>query len=608
MKERISRFAIVVAIVVVGYMPAFAQNPSFGNFSDTTNLQLNGAAAQASDNTVLRLTPAVISCGVDECTPTPDSHVAGSAFFSVLQPIAGGFTSQFQFQISPGAVGCCADGFAFVIENTAANALGGAGGAIGYGVGVGDDAGAGIPNSLAIEFDSFQNVWDADNHHVAVQSCGTGANNQFHVNVDSSFNPVVPPSTDPVAFNSCKLGLAPLTATLFPNGLFDGATHTVNLSYTPGSLKITVDTVLVLTVPVDLSHQLNLTNDGKAYVGFTAANGASTENHDILNWTFTPQAFQTTTISHDTPSGVTTPFDFGPFNFKSTPTTLNTDHLDITARPIPPGTTFTMMGGGTAQCIVYKNTGGTCWEFDVKCTGADCGGTYNAEFATSYDSDSTIIGAAFGKGEPDCADATTYANQITAFTQTRLDPTTKGRSGGTGSCWVALQNLTYPNADMSIVNATLPLVKKGTSISYGLAVLNLGANPATGISVTNPIPLPDTKMALTISAVCITGASGVSCTNNHSVIPPCTVAPDPARSGFSIVTCQAGNLVPFSLRSLASALIQLTFSLNSSVAGGTIITDTATVKAINPDSRTSNNSSTAVTKVCTSISGTKCIQ
>ena len=42
------------------------------------------------------------------------------------------------------------------------------------------DIGTPISNSLAIEFDTYQNGWDPDANHVAVQSCGTGPNSQVH--------------------------------------------------------------------------------------------------------------------------------------------------------------------------------------------------------------------------------------------------------------------------------------------------------------------------------------------------------------------------------------------------------------------------------------------
>ena len=41
----------------------------------------------------------------------------------------------------------------------------------------------------------------------------------------------------------------------------------------------------VLSVAVDLNSQMNLV-DGTAILGFTSATGGSTENHDILSWSF----------------------------------------------------------------------------------------------------------------------------------------------------------------------------------------------------------------------------------------------------------------------------------------------------------------------------------
>ena len=48
--------------------------------------------------------------------------------------------------------------------------------------------GEGIPNSLAIEFDTYQNGWDpqavnGNVSHVAIQSCGTGPNTSHHTTV-----------------------------------------------------------------------------------------------------------------------------------------------------------------------------------------------------------------------------------------------------------------------------------------------------------------------------------------------------------------------------------------------------------------------------------------
>ena len=359
----------------------------------------------------------------------------------------------------------------------------------------------------------------------------------------------------------------------------------------------------------DFGGHLAVDNNGAVYVG------GGTSSTDFVT---TEGALQTTygggdsdgfmvkiaaprvklTMTQPTPPGVTTVFDFGPFNFKSTPagTTHSGNSLTITAIPVDPSV-FNPAGGPfpTAQCFVYDGTGGRCIELDVNCSGPDCGGTYDSEFATSFDFLGSFVGKpGFLKVKDKTCSPTifgdpTTTNQITAFTVQRLDPTTKGRSGGSGSCWVAVQGLTYPATDLSIVKVANPWVKSGHNLTYGIVVLNLGPNLATGVSVTDAIPIPG-SMTLVSSALCVTGTSGLTCTTNNSVIPPCTV-------GANVVTCQVGNLLPFSLKTLAGAGIQLTFKVNSSVPSGTKIRNTATVQAFNPDPGTNNNSSTAVTKV-----------
>ncbi len=190
MKVGISRFVIVAAVAVLvlagSVAPVLAQSPSFSDFSSTTNLRRNGNAVIFNGN-VLRLTPAATS-------------QSGSAWFNVLQPVTGGFTTTFTFQISntnPASPNFPADGIAFVIQNAAAGtaALGGGGGGIGY---------DGIPNSLAVEFDTYANLGPGPNNdpnanHVGVQSCGTDPNSANHLATHG----------DSV---SCNLGLNPSPA------------------------------------------------------------------------------------------------------------------------------------------------------------------------------------------------------------------------------------------------------------------------------------------------------------------------------------------------------------------------------------------------------------
>jgi hypothetical protein len=145
-------FAALVAMALLFVcisIPAAAQL-AYNDFSSTAGLTLKGSAIQATNGNkqVLRL------------TTDGQQHVSGAAWATSQQSVGSGFTTVFTFQIShspttgPGP----ADGLAFVIQNSqnetasGVNALGGSGGAIGYGIpnldGGTDDSGTPIDNSL----------------------------------------------------------------------------------------------------------------------------------------------------------------------------------------------------------------------------------------------------------------------------------------------------------------------------------------------------------------------------------------------------------------------------------------------------------------------------
>jgi hypothetical protein len=221
-------------------------------FSANGALTLNGSAQRT--DTALRLTPALRTQG-------------GSAWLDEKQNVLNGFSTMFQFQITDRRSAfdksvtedTGGDGFAFVIQNSGPDALGGRGAAMGY---------AGIPNSLAIEFDTWDNnesgqvlLRDPDDNHISVQTRGTETNSEF------------------TAFS---LGLTPNLPELS-----DGEVHTAKIEYVPGTLLVYVDDLElpILAVKVDLATLLAL-DEGRAWVGFTAATWDAYENHDILNWAF----------------------------------------------------------------------------------------------------------------------------------------------------------------------------------------------------------------------------------------------------------------------------------------------------------------------------------
>jgi hypothetical protein len=246
---------LALALVAGSATPALADF-DYPNFTSTAGLTLNGAAVGSSPT--ISITP-------------PVRASAGSLFKSERQTVSNGFDSTFTFRIRDIA-GIGADGFAFLIQNSAAGnaALGGAGGALGYAtneVFSSLPGMTGIENSLAIEFDGWNNNGDWNDfnsaQHVSVQTNGTLDNR-------------------PSAGFSLGHYLA-------PTDWADGTVHTARISYAPGTMDIYLDnlTTPIMTVSVNLATLLNL-DSGQAFVGFTAGTGAAinVERHEINSWQF----------------------------------------------------------------------------------------------------------------------------------------------------------------------------------------------------------------------------------------------------------------------------------------------------------------------------------
>ena len=256
---------VCLALGFVGAVGLFhspsATAQEYSDFSDTNGLVLNGSAAQVGS--VLRLTPA-----------TGTDHYKASAWHQNRQNVRNGFETTFQFQISErDAKLGGADGIAFVIQNQSLDALGAAGGGMGYGEDKTTKA-KGISNSVAIELDTYMNPVHSDTtaNSISVHTNGTGPNN-----ASETF------SIGSVEANS---------------DMSDGAVHTVKIVYVPGRLDIYLDdlTSPALSVRLNLNTTLDLFR-GQAYVGFTSSLATARENHDILNWSFSPtRADNSTTL------------------------------------------------------------------------------------------------------------------------------------------------------------------------------------------------------------------------------------------------------------------------------------------------------------------------
>ena len=215
---------------------------SYPNFSDSTGLNLVGDAAIADGN-ILRLTPAV-------------GGMEGAAWYGEeKQFVSVDWETTFDFNLNenfdePGG----SDGFVFIVQNTDPTYLAGGGGPLGYN---------NLSNSLAVEFDTFQNseASDPSQSHISVHTNGIGPNGWDE---------------------ALSLGSYSTLAIMD-----DAATHNVKISYTPGELDVFFDDLAnpVLTVSVDLADTLNL-DAGRAWVGFTATTGGGYQNHDILSWQY----------------------------------------------------------------------------------------------------------------------------------------------------------------------------------------------------------------------------------------------------------------------------------------------------------------------------------
>jgi len=166
------------------------------------------------------------------------------------------FTTDFSFQITPGT-NPTADGFTFVIQGNSTSAVDTwGGGGLGYGP---DTPGGtpGIPKSVAVKFDLFNNAGEGVN--------STG----IYTNGASPTTPFVD-----------------LTNTAI--NLHSGDIFNVHMTYDGSNLVMTItdattNGAFTQSWPIDIPGTVG---GNTAYVGFTAATGGLTAIQEILNWTY----------------------------------------------------------------------------------------------------------------------------------------------------------------------------------------------------------------------------------------------------------------------------------------------------------------------------------
>lgn len=216
---------------------------TFSNFVLVGGLALNGVATNSGS--VLRLS-------------SPERQGAGSAWYTAPQDISAGFTTTFDFRITPAPGSPGGDGLVLVIQAAGTTAIGLPGRGIGY---------SGIPKSVAIEWDTWYNGadgnYDPSDNHIGVLTRGEYVNTDDH-----------------------RWALGSVTDYL--HRFNDAQIHHVTVQYQPGLLRIWSDAqgaAPSLEVGLNIADLIGSTN-GMAWVGFSSATGFGLEAHDILNWSF----------------------------------------------------------------------------------------------------------------------------------------------------------------------------------------------------------------------------------------------------------------------------------------------------------------------------------
>jgi hypothetical protein len=570
---------------------------------------------------------------------TPNQfYWAGSAWYNTQQPVAGGFSTSFMFQLSgttPGGAGN-ADGIAFLIQNSSLSALG----PNGCGIGFGDSSSGctpstgGIPNSLAIEFNTYLNSGiDPSDSDVTIQNCsGTGPN-----------------SVDP----TCSIAVKDLTLLTSPINMADGAVHSVTITYTPppsgsgpGSLDVILDNTDLFpggVVTFDITS-IGLANGGTAFVGFTAATGGGDDDQDILNWTFTPQA-QAATVTTNTETvlsfeGGYTPategYDANAQLTSGSPVTVQVNPIVVADQPTCNAIVQASFPG--AQCFVYDNANGPNTYapvfLEVTCPGSPTGGTcgannapnFSATLGTDFYFDDVnnpgfnssiplpLVGFLKGSGPDPLHPCTLYpgntpplfqSNQILSFALPAGDPpgNGKGVSGGTGSCWLLTyltpgeapsvtivapaNNGTYQQSQTALANYTCTTVNNGSNSPTGpyLTQASCSATDTPGGSVAQGAQFDTTTLGPhTFTATVVDSATNtVSQTVTYNV--------------------QGTQTITFSQNAPASAAYNSSFIVAAGASSGLMVTLTSSGSCTNSGATFTMTSGTGTCSVIASQAG-----
>jgi Legume lectin domain/PEP-CTERM motif len=235
---------------------SYANSFAYNGFSSTAGLTLvgNATTTTTADGTVLRLTPAAFGQSGAAYSTSPFTLGAGDTFSTQFQ---------FRFTNAGGSVGSPADGITFVLA-ASPTGLGTAGGGMGY---------QGVPNSVAIEFNTYNNgSFDGNSsNHVAIDTNGVLTNLAL---------------TNVYGIQTCVFA----TPNTIPGCMSNGDLWTANIGYNGSNLNVSLlDPAEGLAFNAITNYPINIASflgTNSAFVGFTGGTGGGFENQDVVNWQF----------------------------------------------------------------------------------------------------------------------------------------------------------------------------------------------------------------------------------------------------------------------------------------------------------------------------------
>jgi len=426
---------------------------------------------------------------------------AGEIWDSTQADLSKPFVVQCEIFLGTSSYSIGADGMAFVMQQQGINATGLPGGGLGF---------QGLTQSLAVEFDTYQNGWDPAFCHTAIEKNGDIDHTDLSGN--NLAGPVQLSPTNPY--------------------LPDGNWHNLEIVWNPfdDSMSVYFDCSFRVGYKGDIVDSIFKGNP-KVYWGFTGGTGADFNSQQVCitnAFTYRDTATATTCAGND---GKATAFVTGT---NSAYTYLWTPSKQTTA-------TATGLSAGSYTVTIYTPGGDSCVKiFDtvriysstvsVGATGAQC---------SRLNSGTATINIVNGKSPYTFAWSNGGTNQTdTGLTAGKYYVTVTDNSG------CKFKDSVTVNSDPPPTISTVPPLNdsvcfKGSTVITGTGGSTYSWTPASGLSCTNcvsPIASPTVTTTYTITGTDING-----CTNTASITVKVLPLPKPIITGEDTICIGNGT-------------------------------------------------------------------